>query len=90
MLCICMWEVGGQGGELINQNLPTPSRRKLADKWAEKGDGRRGKDVELKSGSEKIPVLLHAVETSWHVFPPSPRATLCHMQRHPRRVPGRG
>lgn len=51
---------------------PTLSRRKLAGEWAEKGGGRRGKDVELEFGSEKIPVLLHAAETSQRVFAPSP------------------
>lgn len=29
--------------------------------------------MELESGSEKIPVLLHAAETSHHVFSPSPQ-----------------
>ena len=75
-VCVCVRACarvpGEQGGELISQKSPTPSRRKLAE-WAEKGDGRRGKDVELGSGSGKISALWRAAEISWHVYRPPPR-----------------
>lgn len=55
---------GGRTGRGTHKPEPPPpptlSRRKLAGEWAEKGGGRRGKDVELEFGSEKIPVLVHA------------------------------
>ena len=58
-LCVrvCVWEQGEQGGELICQKPPSSRGRKLAGEWAEKGDGRRGKDMELGSGSAKIESL---------------------------------
>lgn len=65
-MCVCVWEAGGQGGELINQKPPTPSRRKLAGERAEKGLG--GGEMALECSSEKIPVLLLAAETSWHML----------------------
>lgn len=56
-VCVCVWEQGEQGGELICQKPPSPRGRKLAGEWAEKGDGQRGKDMELGSGSAKIESL---------------------------------
>lgn len=42
-MCVCVWEGGGQGGELINQKPPAPSRRKLAGEACREGGWEEGK-----------------------------------------------
>lgn len=59
-----VWEGGGQRGERKNWDPPNAQQKEAFRRVGRERGWEEGKDVELEFGSEKIPVLLHAAETS--------------------------
>lgn len=73
LCCVYVCVAGRAGREAHKPESPSPQQKAVCRRVGRERGWEEGRDVELESGSEKIPCLLLTTETSWHIRSPSPQ-----------------